>query len=284
MQNPGMNLRLCPRLDRCPRPRASASAAAHPHGGRKISVPIKPRNDAASGQLAANASLTRLVVSLIRTAIKLASCGAAVCINYVAQRDMAEQVVADIQTADGRSIAVGADIGDPAQAATLIAQAAARIGPVTILVNNAGVVMSGTLDDYDHAAYQRMRGINYGRIVNLVSVAGIGTALKGSGFYGATKAEVIQFTKRLAMELGPNNITVNALAPGFIMTEMSREWLRRQAPGVQQSFQDRTLMAREGTPEDVAHGAAFLAAPESGWITGQVLRVDGGRMDFFGLP
>ena len=144
---------------------------------------------------------------------------------------MAEQVVADIQTAGGRSIAVGADIGDPAQAATLIAQAAARIGPVTILVN-AGVVMSGTLDDYDHAAYQRMRGINveglifttravmggmrdrgYGRIVNLVSVAGIGTALKGQGFYGATKAEVIQFTKRFAMELGPNNVTVNALAP-----------------------------------------------------------------------
>jgi NAD(P)-dependent dehydrogenase (short-subunit alcohol dehydrogenase family) len=236
-------------------------------------------------------------------ALKLASCGAAVCINYVAQRDMAEQVVADIQTAGGRSIAVGADIGDPAQAATLIAQAAARIGPVTILVNNAGVVMSGTLDDYDHAAYQRMRGINvdglifttravmggmrdrgYGRIVNLVSVAGIGTALKGQGFYGATKAEVIQFTKRFAMELGPNNITVNALAPGFIMTEMSREWLSRQAPGVQQSFQDRTMMARVGTPEDVAHGAAFLAAPESGWITGQVLRVDGGRMDFFGPP
>jgi 3-oxoacyl-[acyl-carrier protein] reductase len=225
------------------------------------------------------------------------------CVNYVAQHDMAEQVVADIRAAGGRSVAVGADISDPAQAATLIEQATAKLGPVTILVNNAATVMTGTLEDYDHAGYQRMRCINvdglifmtravtggmrdrgYGRIINLVSLAGIGTALKGTGFYGATKAEVIQFTKRFAMELGPHNIRVNALAPGFIMTEMAKEWLSRQSPGVEQSFRDRTMLARNGLPEDVAHGAAFLAAPDSGWITGHVLRVDGGRMDFFGPP
>ena len=93
-------------------------------------------------------------------ALELAYCGAAVCIDCVPQRDVARTGVADIQTHRGRSIAVGADIGGPAQAATFIAQAAARIRPLTILVDNAGVVMYGTLDDYDHAAYQRMRGIN----------------------------------------------------------------------------------------------------------------------------
>ena len=128
-----------------------------------------------------------------------------------------------------------------------------------------------------------MRERRYGRIVNVSSIAAIGTALPGNAFYAATKAEVAILTKRFAMELGPHNITVNAVAPGFVRTDLTRggrgagDW-----QGTQERFAAKTMLGRIGGPEDIAHAIAFLASPESGWITAQMLTVDGGRMDYIG--
>jgi 3-oxoacyl-[acyl-carrier protein] reductase len=128
-----------------------------------------------------------------------------------------------------------------------------------------------------------MRALHYGRIVNISSIAGIGTALPDNAFYAATKAEVAILTKRFAMELGPHNITVNAVAPGFIRTDMTQrgrgagDW-----QGTEERFAGKATMGRIGELDDVANAVVFLASPESGWITAQALTVDGGRMDYIG--
>jgi NAD(P)-dependent dehydrogenase (short-subunit alcohol dehydrogenase family) len=173
---------------------------------------------------------------------------------------------------------------------------------VTILVNNAGVSWQGTLDTYDPEQVARMCRINvdgvihatravvgsmrarrYGRIINMASIAAIGTALAGNAFYAATKAEVVILTRRFALELGQHGITVNAVAPGFVRTDLTQrgrgaaDW-----PGTEERFAARAMMGRIGEPEDIANAVVFLASPESGWITAQVLTVDGGRMDYIG--
>src|SRR5713226_5811999 len=175
------------------------------------------------------------------TARLLAQRGAAVCVNYAARADAAEALIAEIAAAGGRAIAVAADVADAAAVEAMIARTEAELGPVTILVNNAGVAWQGTLDTYDHESVARMRRVNvegvtnvtravmggmrerrYGRIVNVSSIAAIGTALPGNAFYAATKAEVAILTKRFAMELGSHNITVNAVTPGFVRTDLTR--------------------------------------------------------------
>lgn len=236
------------------------------------------------------------------TARLLAQRGAAVCVNYAAHRDAAEALVAEIAASGGRAIGVAADVADAAAVETMVARAEAELGPVTILVNNAGVAWQGTLDTYDpervarmrqvnvhgvihatRAAMQGMRARRYGRIVNLSSVAAIGTALPGNAFYAATKAEVAILTRRFAMELGPYGITVNAVAPGFVRTDMTQggrgaaDW-----QGTEERLAARAMMGRIGEPKDIANAVAFLAAPESDWITAQMLVVDGGRMDYIG--
>jgi len=236
------------------------------------------------------------------TAQLLAQRGAAVCVNYAVHADAADALVAKIATAGGRAIAVGADVADSAAVEAMVARTEAELGPVTILVNNAGVAWQGTLDTYDGEQVARMRQVNvdgvihatravmgsmrarrYGRIVNLASIAAIGTALAGNAFYAATKAEVVSLTRRFALELGQHGITVNAVAPGFVRTEMTQRG-RGAAnwPGTEASFAARAMMDRIGEPEDVANAVVFLASPESGWITAQVLTVDGGRMDYIG--
>ena len=128
-----------------------------------------------------------------------------------------------------------------------------------------------------------MRARRYGRIVNVSSVAAIGTALPGNAFYAATKAEVVILTRRFAMELGPHGVTVNAVAPGFVRTDMTKggrgatDW-----QGTQERLAARAMMGRIGEPEDIANAVVFLVSPESGWITAQMLTVDGGRMDYIG--
>ena len=140
------------------------------------------------------------------TARLLAQRGAAVCVNYAARADAAEALVAEITAAGGRAIAVAADVADAAAVAAMVARTESKLGPVTILVNNAGMAWQGTLDTYDEEQVARMRQVNvdgvihatravmggmrarrYGRIVNVSSIAAIGTALPGNAFYAATK-------------------------------------------------------------------------------------------------
>jgi 3-oxoacyl-[acyl-carrier protein] reductase len=236
------------------------------------------------------------------TAKLLAQRGAAVCINYAAHAAAAEQLVAEITGASGRAIAVAADVADAGAVTAMVSRTEKELGPLTILVNNAGVSWRGLLDDYDAAQVARMRRINvegvinatraviggmrqrrYGRIVNVSSIAALGTGLPGNAFYAASKAEVAILTKRFAMELGAHNITVNAVAPGFVRTDLTQGG--RGAPdwhATEQRFAAKAMMGRIGEPDDIANAIAFLAAPESGWITAQVLTVDGGRMDYIG--
>jgi 3-oxoacyl-[acyl-carrier protein] reductase len=232
----------------------------------------------------------------------LAQRGAAVCINYAARADAADALAAEIIAAGGRAIAVKADVGDAAAVDAMVARAQSELGPVTILVNNAGISWQGTLDTYDAGQVARMRRINveglinatraviggmrarrYGRIVNLSSIAATGTVLPGNAFYAATKAEVTILTKRFALELGAHAITVNAIAPGFVRTDMTQggrgaaDWA-----ATEKTMAARTMLGRIGEPADIANAIAFLAAPESGWITAQLLTVDGGRLDYIG--
>jgi NAD(P)-dependent dehydrogenase (short-subunit alcohol dehydrogenase family) len=236
------------------------------------------------------------------TARVLAQRGAALCVNYAARADAAEALAAEIAAEGGRAIAVAADVAEAAAVEAMVARAEAELGPVTILVNNAGIAWQGTLDTYDPEQVARMRQVNvggvihatravmdgmrtrrYGRIVNVASIAAIGTALPGNAFYAATKAEVVILTRRFALELGSYGITVNTVAPGFVRTDMTQggrgaaDW-----QGTEERLAARAMMGRIGEPEDIANAVAFLASPESGWITAQLLTVDGGRMDYIG--
>jgi NAD(P)-dependent dehydrogenase (short-subunit alcohol dehydrogenase family) len=188
------------------------------------------------------------------------------------------------------------------QRVAVVARTEAELGPVSILVNNAGVSSPATLDSYDPAAMARMRRVNvdgvihtiravapgmqergYGRIVNIASNAAIGTALPATTFYAATKAEVLILTRRFAMELGRRGITVNAVAPGWIVTEMeSAGYSDEEFKARVRNMSQLTMVGRTGRPDDIANAVAFLASPESGFVTAQILTIDGGRTDYIG--
>jgi 3-oxoacyl-[acyl-carrier protein] reductase len=235
-------------------------------------------------------------------AARLASEGAAVAVNYKTRADEADRLVAEIRAAGGRAFAIGADIADLTAVEPLFETVERELGPVSILVNNAGTAYRATLDDFDpgqmaamrganvdgliqvtRAAARRMRERKYGRIVNITSIAGHGTAMPGNAFYAATKAAVSLLTKRFAMELGPFGITVNAVAPGYILTDLVKAGrTEEEYAAIVKKMNELTMMRRTGVPQDIANAVAFLAAPESTYITAQVLTVDGGRMDYIG--
>jgi 3-oxoacyl-[acyl-carrier protein] reductase len=127
-----------------------------------------------------------------------------------------------------------------------------------------------------------MRRMKYGRIVNITSIAALGTSLPGNAFYAATKAEAQILTLRFAMELGTHGITVNAVAPGFVQTEMTKGADEEAWKSRSQKIGALAMLGRVGEPDDIANAVAFFASPDSGWVTGQVLAVDGGRMDYLG--
>ncbi len=227
-------------------------------------------------------------------ALRLARNGAAVAVNYREQREQAEQVVDAVARAGGRAIAVAGDIARSADCTAIVEATRRALGPVDILVNNAGIFRKGELDDADDAEMENMRNVNvdgvvrvtraavgdmkargFGRIINVASIAGIGMATPGTTFYAATKAAVIVLTRRFALDLGAHGITVNAIAPGFIATDMAR-----QSGADFNAIAAKAMVRRVGTPEDIAAAAAFLASEDAGFITAQVLTVDGGRMDY----
>lgn len=234
---------------------------------------------------------------------RLAQQGAAVGVNYLSSADDAASLVEQLGGA-GRALALRADVGDPAQVERMLAHITAELGPISILVNNAGLAYRATLESFDPSGMERMRRTNvdglihvtgrvvpgmkerrYGRIVNITSIAGHGTSLPGNAFYAATKAAVSMLTRRFAMELGPHGITVNAVAPGFILTGMVKEGrTEREYREIVKRIGDLSMLGRPGVPEDIAHAVAFLASPHASFITAQILTVDGGRMDYISHP
>lgn len=233
-------------------------------------------------------------------ALRLAQEGAAVGVNYRERGAEAETVAEAIRSKGGKAIALQAHVADAAQVRSMVERTSKELGPVDILINNAGVLRRGDLGDFEWSQMEEMRSTNvdglvnvtravvdgmkqrkFGRIVNLTSVAAFGTAMAGTTFYAATKAAVSVITRRFAMDLGPHGVTVNAVAPGFILTDMARAG--RGAEEIAK-VAEKAMVKRVGQPEDIAHAVAFLCALESSFITGQILTVDGGRMDYIGHP
>ena len=237
-------------------------------------------------------------------ALRLAAGGAAVAVNYVRSAAEAESLAASIRAAGGRAMAASADVASEAEVNAMAGRIASEWGPIDILVNNAGISFHSDLDSYDPEKVARMRRVNFdgvihtiraaaggmrergfGRIVNVTSIAALGTTMKGTSFYAADKAGVTLLTRRFAMDLGPFGITVNAVAPGFIRTDMTQSGRTpEEAEASNRTVARLAMVGRVGQPEDIAHAVAFLASDEAGFITAQTLVVDGGRMDYIAHP
>jgi 3-oxoacyl-[acyl-carrier protein] reductase len=223
--------------------------------------------------------------------------------NAVAALDLSEtdaQVTADAITKEGgTALAVGADVSDAEQAQAAVSRVAEELGGPAILVNNAGVIRDNLLfkmteEDWDavlgvhlrgsflmtRAAQAYMTKAGWGRIINLSSTSALGN--RGQANYSAAKAGMQGFTKTLAIELGKFGVTANAIAPGFIVTDMTKATAER----VGMDFEDfkkaaaaEIPVARPGQPEDIAATASFLASDEAGFVSGQVIYVAGGPRD-----
>ncbi|MCY3756897.1 MAG: 3-oxoacyl-ACP reductase FabG [Acidobacteria bacterium] len=231
-------------------------------------------------------------------ALAFAGEGAAVAVNYAANRRLAEEVCEAIASAGGRALCVQADVGVAEQVDSMVRQVVEEYGRIDVLVNNAGLLnqepsLEATGEGFDRMVDVNIKGVircaaavaegmkqrGRGRIINVSSIAALGTSMPGVTGYAMTKAAVNMFNRRLARELGSHNITVNAIAPGFILTDMSREGARASGTYVD-GIADRTMLRRVGEPSDIAGVALFLASDDSSFMTGQVLTVDGGRIDY----
>ncbi|MBP2663008.1 MAG: fabG 3 [Firmicutes bacterium] len=225
-------------------------------------------------------------------AIALAKVGAKVVINYAGNAKAAEEVCKTITSDGGQAIAVQADVADNGAVEALVKKTIETYGKIDILVNNAGITRDALLmrmkdEDWDAVLNTNLKGIFYctkavakimmkqrsGRIINMTSVVGI-TGNGGQANYAAAKAGVIGFTKSMAKELASRGITVNAVAPGFITTDMTST-LSEQ---VKSDLTAKIPLNRLGAAEDVAAAVVFLATDSANYITGQTLNVDGGMV------
>ena len=222
--------------------------------------------------------------------LELARQGARVAVNYAGNAAAAEETVKACQDLGAEAFAIQADVADAAACDAMVKEVLARFGRVDILVNNAGVTRDGLMltmkeSDWDtvldtnlkgafqcmKAVYRPMMKQKYGRVVNLSSIVGVrGNA--GQANYAASKAGLIGLTKSMAQELAARNVTVNAVAPGFIDPEMTAALPEKAREAMLASIP----MGRLGQAEDVARAVAFFAGDESAYVTGQVLCVDGG--------
>jgi 3-oxoacyl-[acyl-carrier protein] reductase len=223
-------------------------------------------------------------------ALRLADAGANVVVNDVGNAEPADAVVAEIKAKDRQSMAVMADISVAAEVERLVETAKDAFGRVDILVNNAGItrdqlIMRMSDEEWDkvltvnlkgaflcsRAVVRQMMKQRWGRIISIASIVGV-LGNPGQANYSASKAAIIGFTRTLAKELGSRQITANAVAPGFIDTEMTQ----RLEESWKQELKSRIPLGYVGSPQDVAEAVAFLASEEARYITGQVLNVDGG--------
>jgi 3-oxoacyl-[acyl-carrier protein] reductase len=226
---------------------------------------------------------------------RLAADGMAVAVLDLDESACAD-VVASINGAGGRSMELGADVADESAVQQAVDRVVDELGPPTVLVNNAGIIRDNLLfrmsvDDWDSVMNVHLRGAflmtrtvqkhmtaaGFGRIVNLSSTSAVGN--RGQANYAAAKAGIQGFTKTLANELGKFGVTANAIAPGFIETEMTAATAERMG----MSFDDfkagaaaQIPVGRTGTPNDIAHAASFFASDAAGFVSGQVLYVAGG--------
>lgn len=222
---------------------------------------------------------------------RLAKDGFTVVVNYVGSAAEADEVVRKIEKAGGKAVTAQADVSKPEDVHRMFQSAETAFGGIDVLVNNAGVMALSKIADFDDAAFDRVIAINLkgsfnamreagkhlrtgGRIINF-STSVVGLKLENYGIYAATKAAVEMMTGIMAKEMRGRSITVNAVAPGPVATEL---FLHGKSDELIDKMAKMNPMERLGTPEDIANVVSFLAGPEGAWINGQVLRANGGMI------